>query len=286
MRVLLTSKDLVEQIRANQKQAAEALLVRGITPRLAIVLTIDSPVTNSYMGMKQRYGANLGATVDVHRIDLADAPAKIAELNADKSVHAIIVQLPLSDTSQTEEIVNLVAPQKDVDGLGEKATFIPATPMAILWLIAGHKVDMHHKKVVLVGRGKLVGAPLEKLLGDEGIDVTVATRSTTPDIPAVTRNADVIITATGFHGAVHSDMVKDGAVVVDAGVASEGNKTIGDLSPDIYERDDLLVTPQKGGVGPLTVCALFENVLNAAGGTLEGGSATVFYAADKEKAQA
>jgi methylenetetrahydrofolate dehydrogenase (NADP+)/methenyltetrahydrofolate cyclohydrolase len=72
-------------------------------------------------------------------------------------------------------------------------------------------------------------------------------------------------------------MVKQGAVVVDAGVASEGNKTIGDLSPDVYERDDLMVTPQKGGVGPLTVCALFENVLNAAGGTLEGGSATVFY---------
>lgn len=280
MGVLLTSKDLVTQIKANQHAAARALIARGITPKLAIILTIDSPVTDAYMKMKQKYGADLGAHVDVHRIDVGEVPSVITKLNADSSVHAIIVQLPLSDPDRTDEIVNLVAPEKDVDGLGGKATYIPATPMAILWLIAGHNIDLHGKKVVLVGRGKLVGAPLERLLGDENIEVNVATRSTTPDIPAVTRMADVIITATGHHGAITSDMVKQNAVVVDAGVASEGNKTIGDLSPDVYERTDLFVTPLKGGVGPLTVCALFENVLNAAGGTLEGGSATVFYKGD------
>jgi methylenetetrahydrofolate dehydrogenase (NADP+)/methenyltetrahydrofolate cyclohydrolase len=273
---LMTSKEPVAQIKTNQLQSAEQLKASGITPKLAIVVTVDSPVINAYMKMKQKYGADLGAEVEVHRITVNEAADTLAQLNADEAVHGIIVQLPLADTDRTEEVVNQVAPEKDVDALGSRASFIPATPMAILWLIAGYNVDLHSKKVVLVGRGKLVGAPLERLLQDEGVDVTVATRSTTPDIPAVVRTADVIITATGHHGAVQSDMIKEGAVVVDAGVAGEGGKTVGDLNPDVYEREDLLVTPTKGGVGPLTVCALFENVLTAAGAATQR-SATVFY---------
>lgn len=272
----MKSAELVAHIKEHQRAAATALIANSITPRLAIVVTIDSPVTNAYLKMKQAYGASMGIAVDVHKITVDEAPALIEKLNASKAVHAIIMQLPLSDPTRTEEIVNLVDPAKDVDGLGTQAKFVPATPMAILWLIAAYRVDLHHKKVVLIGRGKLVGAPLEKLMQDEGVDVTVATRSTTPDIPALTRTADVIITATGSPGAVAANMVKPGAVVVDAGVASEGNKTVGDLDEDVYARDDLLVTPAKGGVGPLTVCALFENTLTAAGGK-PTNSATVFY---------
>ncbi|MBI4033702.1 bifunctional 5,10-methylene-tetrahydrofolate dehydrogenase/5,10-methylene-tetrahydrofolate cyclohydrolase, partial [Candidatus Saccharibacteria bacterium] len=113
------------------------------------------------------------------------------------------------------------------------------------------------------GRGKLVGAPLEKILKDSGIKVEVADRKT-PDLQAATLQADVIITATGSPAILYPAMIKQGAVVVDAGVASEEGRTIGDLAPEVYERQDLTITPQKGGVGPLTVGALFENVIRAA----------------------
>ncbi len=124
-------------------------------------------------------------------------------------------------------------------------------------------MDLRGKKVLLVGRGKLVGKPLERMLKDSGIDVWSTDRSTT-DLKAETLKADVIITATGSPAILYPDMIKQGAVVVDAGVAGEEGKTVGDLAPEVYERDDLSVTPTKGGVGPLTVCALFENVIRAA----------------------
>jgi methylenetetrahydrofolate dehydrogenase (NADP+)/methenyltetrahydrofolate cyclohydrolase len=136
--------------------------------------------------------------------------------------------------------------------------------MAILWLLAGYNVDLSTKRVVLLGRGRLVGAPLERELKASGVAVTVADRDT-KDVKTVTLAADVIISATGSPGVLKSDMIKRGAVVIDAGVAGEQGKTTGDLDPAIYEkRDDLTVTPRRGGVGPLTVCALFENVIRAA----------------------
>jgi methylenetetrahydrofolate dehydrogenase (NADP+)/methenyltetrahydrofolate cyclohydrolase len=135
--------------------------------------------------------------------------------------------------------------------------------MAILWLLAGYNVSLEGKKILLIGRGKLVGAPLERIMLDSGLDVTVADRST-HDLKTQMHDADVIITATGSPAILYADMIKQGAVVVDAGVASESGKTVGDLAADVYERDDLTITPTKGGVGPLTVCALFDNVIRAA----------------------
>jgi methylenetetrahydrofolate dehydrogenase (NADP+)/methenyltetrahydrofolate cyclohydrolase len=136
--------------------------------------------------------------------------------------------------------------------------------MAILWLLAGYNVDLRGKKVVLVGRGRLVGAPLERELLASGVDVATVDKDT-KNIAASVLTADVIISAAGSPGVLRGDMIKHGAVVVDAGVAGEQGKTSGDLDPAIYEqRDDLVITPQKGGVGPLTVCALFENVIRAA----------------------
>lgn len=275
---LLRSKELVETIKTKQATAVKAMQhTMPAKPKLAIVVTVENPVIDVYMRMKQKYGADLGIDVDIHRVPQAQAIETIEKLNQDPAVSGIIVQLPLEDPSQTESIVNRVAPEKDVDALGDNATFIPATPMAILWLLAGHHIDLHSKKVVLVGRGPLVGKPLQRLLTAEGIDITVATRSLTPDIAAVTRQADVIITATGSPGALRADMIKPEAIVVDAGTASEGGKTVGDVAPDVYERDDLTVTPTKGGVGPLTVCALFENVLRAAGANLGEGSLPLYY---------
>jgi len=261
---MLNGRELAEFIQERQGHAVRGLRQQwNIAPKLAIVVTVDNPVINVYMRLKQRYGNDIQIEVDVHRVEQVEVPSLIDQLNTDNSVHGIIVQLPLADPSQTDQIVDLVSPTKDVDALGANATYDPATPMAILWLLAGYNVDLAGKKIILVGRGKLVGAPLERILLTSGFDVSVVTRST-PELKAVVKEADIIITATGSPAVLDASMIKQGAVVVDAGVASEDGKTVGDLAPDVYERDDLTLTPQKGGVGPLTVCALFENVIRAA----------------------
>jgi len=261
---LLNGLELAGFIKERQAHAVRGLRqAGGVAPKLAIVATIDHPVINVYMRMKKRYGADILIDVDIYKVAQADAVATIEKLNADSTVHGIIVQLPLENPAETETVVNAVAPEKDVDALGKNAQFDPATPMAILWLLAGYNIALEGKKVLLIGRGKLVGAPLERMLSASGIDVSVADRSTT-DLKAETLQADVIITATGSPAILYSDMIKQGAVVVDAGVAGEEGKTVGDVAPEVYERDDLSITPTKGGVGPLTVCALFENVIRAA----------------------
>lgn len=247
-----------------------ALLQAGhVQPKLAIVATIDHPVINVYMRMKKKYGADILVDVDVHQVPQAEAPATIKRLNADTTVHGIIVQLPLGRPEETDAIVNMVAPEKDVDALGRHAQFDPATPMAILWLLAGYNIDLRGKRILLVGRGKLVGAPLERMLKASELDVSVADRAT-QDLKAATAEADVIITATGSPAILSPDMIKRDAVVVDAGVAGEEGKTVGDMAPEMYQRDDLTLTPPKGGVGPLTVCALFENVIRAARRVADG----------------
>lgn len=266
---LLNGKELAEFIKERQAHEVRALRQAWhVQPKLAILVTIDHPVINVYMRMKKKYGADILIDVDVHRVKQDDVASTLKELNEDPSVHGIIIQLPLERPEETEELVNLVSPEKDVDALGADATFDPATPMAILWLLAGYNVELQGKKILLVGRGKLVGAPLERMLLGSGFDVSVADRSTT-DLKAATSDADVIITATGSPAILFPDMIKQGAVVVDAGVAGEEGHTVGDLAPEVYDRDDLTITPTKGGVGPLTVCALFDNVIRAARRTVQ-----------------
>lgn len=264
MQKLLNGRELAGFIKERQAGQVRSLRqAHHIEPRLAIVVTVDNPVIDVYMRLKKRYGADIGIEVDIHRVKQTEVADLLDKLNADDSVHGIIIQLPLEDTTQTEELVNKVAPAKDVDALGAKAVFDPATALAIVWLLAGYNVDLRDKHILLIGRGKLVGAPLEKMLKKSGLNVTVIGRQI-DDLKVETLKADVIITATGSPAILYSDMLKEGAVVVDAGVASEDGKTVGDLSPEVYDRDDLTVTPAKGGVGPLTVCALFDNVIRAA----------------------
>jgi methylenetetrahydrofolate dehydrogenase (NADP+)/methenyltetrahydrofolate cyclohydrolase len=266
---LLNGQDIADYVKQRQAQQVRALRqAHDIAPKLAIVVTIDNPVIDLYIRLKQQYGADILIDVDVHRVKQTEVEQTLNMLSVDDSIHAIIVQLPLEDPTETERIVNLVVPHKDVDALGDAAEFDPATPMAILWLLSGYNVDMRGKRVLLIGRGKLVGAPLEKMLLASEVDVHVADRSTT-DLKAETLEADIIITATGSPAILYPDMIKQGAVVVDAGVASEDGKTVGDVAPEVYDRDDLTITPTKGGVGPLTVCALFENVIRAAQRTVK-----------------
>lgn len=261
---MLNGSELAGFIKERQAHEVRSLRqAMQVQPKLAIVVTVEHPAIDVYMRMKQRYGADILIDVDVHRVKQSEAKQVIASLNADSSVHGIIVQLPLEDPLQTDEIVDSVVPAKDVDALGKDAVLEPATPLAILWLLAGYNIALEGKHVVLVGRGKLVGSPLERILSASGYDVEVVD-SKTQNSEEVVRSGDVIITATGRPGLVTSDMIKEGAVVVDAGVAGEQGKTVGDLADDVYERDDLTITPRKGGVGPLTICALFDNVIRAA----------------------
>lgn len=261
---LLNGRDIADFVKERQAHQVRGLRqAHGINPKLAIVVTVDNPVIDVYMRLKAQYGEDILVDVDIHRVQQTEVENTLSMLSNDESVHGIIVQLPLQDPSETDRIVNLVAPEKDVDGLGSASQFDPATPMAIMWLLSGYNVDLANKRVLLIGRGKLVGAPLEKMLLDSGVDVHVADRKT-EDLKAETLQADIIITATGRPAILYPDMIKEKAVVVDAGVASEDGKTVGDVASEVYERDDLTITPVKGGVGPLTVCALFENVIRAA----------------------
>ena len=261
---LLNGRELAEFIKERQAKQVRALRqARGIAPKLSIVITTDHPAIQTYVRMKQRYGADILVDVEINQVKQSEVKELIAVKNADPTIHGIIVQLPLADPTETDEICNSVAPTKDVDALGKDAVYEPATPMAIMWLLAGYNVELNGKKIVLLGRGKLVGAPLEKRLQTSGYDVVVIDRKSTDKIEQVAE-ADIIITATGQPGILHSAMIKPGAVVVDAGVAGEQGKTVGDLADDVRQRIDLIITPEKGGVGPLTICALFDNVIRAA----------------------
>lgn len=262
----LNGKELAGFIKERQAQAVRSLVqAHAIQPRLAIIRTNPDPVVDSYMKLKQSYGSDIGVQVDVHTIDQSEAMTLIQQLNNDTAVHGIIVQIPLPDTSQTTDVLDAVAAHKDADGLAQQTDFDPATPMAIMWLLAGYNVNLTDKKVVVVGHGRLVGRPLVAMLRDSGVSVTVADKRTPhSDLVALLRTADIIITATGVPELVTADMVQPNAVLIDAGVATDSNGLVGDVADDVRELPGITITPKQGGVGPLTVCALFENVIKAA----------------------
>jgi len=265
MAKLLNGSELVGYIKERQARQVRALRqAHRVFPKLAIVKsTTASEVIDVYVRMKQRYGDDILIETVVETLDEADMPAAIARLNAEESIHGIIIQLPLADPAKTDEIVNLVAPKKDVDGLGKNAEFDSATAGAINWLLAGYGVDLNAKKIAIVGNGRLVGAPLAKMWTDSGYDVKVLDKST-DDLAGAIRQSDIVVSATGVPRLITADMVNIGATVVDAGTASENGVIVGDIEPAIRERDDVKVTPEKGGVGPLTIAALFDHVIEAA----------------------
>lgn len=261
---LLNGKEIADFIKERQAHEVRRLVQsEKIQPKLAIVRTNPDPVVDSYMRIKQGYGDDIGVKVDVHTIEQGQSLDTIARLNSDKSVHGIIVQIPLPDPSQTDEVLNAVAPDKDVDGLRKGSLFDAPTPMAINWLLVGYNVNMVGKTIVVVGEGRLVGRPLIELWKKSGIEALSASKKT-DNLSDLTRQADILVSATGVPGLITSDMVKGDAVIVDAGVATDSNGLIGDVAEDVRELPDIKITPIKGGVGPLTVCALFDNVLRAA----------------------
>ena len=257
----LNGSELAGFIKERQAKQVRALRQAWhINPRLAIVTDVENPVIEMYMRLKQRYGADILIDVEIHRVPAGGALEVIQELNNRDDVQGIILQLPISNSDQTDELLESIREDKDVDGLRKRAIFQAATPTAISWLLAGYGVDLKNKKVAIVGRGRLVGAPLEKMWLKSGVDVTVF--ETGDDLSQLI-NYDIIVSATGVPGLIKSRMIKPKAVVIDAGTASENGKIIGDASEEVRQRNDVIITPKKGGVGPLTVSALFDNVITA-----------------------
>lgn len=265
MTKLLNGSELVGYIQERQARQVRALRQASrVFPRLVIIKsTASSSVIDTYVRMKQRYAEEILIETVVETLPEADMPAAIERHNADPLVHGIIVQLPLADPGLTDQIVNQIAPEKDLDGLGQDAKYDSATATAINWLLSGYGVDLRDKAIALVGNGRLVGAPLARMWQASGYNVTVMDINTT-DMELALRQSDVIVTATGVPGLIKSDMIQIGAVVVDAGTASEDGVIVGDVESAVRERDDLTITPAKGGVGPLTIAALCDNVIQAA----------------------
>jgi methylenetetrahydrofolate dehydrogenase (NADP+)/methenyltetrahydrofolate cyclohydrolase len=261
---ILNGSDLAGYIQERQLGQVRALRqAHSIMPRLAIVRTNPDPIVDSYMRLKQNYGNAIGVEVDVHTIDQSKSLETINKLNKDDSVHGIIVQIPLPDPKQTDEILNAVTSTKDVDGLAATTSFDAPTPVAINWLLAGYNIDLRGKNLVIVGHGRLVGRPLARIWATQDLKVTIADKAT-DNLADITKQADILVCATGVPALITASMIKPEAVIVDAGVATDSNGLIGDVAKNVRELPNITITPEKGGVGPLTVCALFDNVIRSA----------------------
>ena len=236
----------------------------GVQPKLVIIMSKHADeVIEKYVSLKQSYANDVLIEVDVVKCAVDAMPAKIAELNSDGAVHGIVVQLPLDDVSKTDEIVDMIVSEKDVDGLGSDADYVSATAEAIDWLLAGYNVDLKAGKIAIIGRGRLVGAPLEKMWSKRGLAVTTLDEHS-KDTARVLNRSTVIVSAAGAPRIVTSEMVPKKATVVDAGTVSENGQIVGDVDDSVHERLDVSLTPKIGGVGPMTVCVMFDHVIQAA----------------------
>ncbi len=254
---LLNGRELAGFIKERQARQVRAMSKK---PKLLIIRDSDNPVIMKYVNLKIKYGEDIGIIVeDYCAKDSTDIATKIKSANQDSEVSGIIIQLPILDKSKTDELCNLIAPEKDVDGLGVNAKFDSATATAINWLLTGYDIKLNQSKIAIVGRGKLVGMPLFKMFKASNYDVSLFHRG---DDLTMLKDYDIIITATGVPELINNTMVKPGACIVDAGTASEDGVLKGDLAPEVRDRNDLsALTPITGGVGPLTVTCLFDHVV-------------------------
>lgn len=268
----LNGAELRDFIKERQAKQVRALRQSWrVFPKLVIFYSSESPVTETYMRLKEKYGEDILIEVERRKVDIELMKEEIQKANLDENVHGIIVQLPLENENgeklsknENEAILSEISKEKDVDGLNG-GDFVPATAQAINWLLAGYNISLEGKKVAVVGQGRLVGAPLSKMLENSGVTVSKFDEFNSKEMIKTLKDFDVVITAVGKPGLITSEMLKSKAVVVDAGTASEGGEIKGDVSDEVRKnRKDLTITPIKGGVGPLTVASLIDNVIVAA----------------------
>lgn len=271
----LDGKATLATIKGELRERIAALQARGITPGLGTVLVGDDPGSQWYVNAKHKDCAEVGITSI--RKDLpatatqAEVEAVIDELNDDENCTGFLIQQP---TGLDEvALLSRVKPEKDVDGLhpvnlgklvlGEEAP-LPCTPMGVIELLRRYDVPLNGAEVVVVGRGLTVGRPLGLILTRRSENATaILCHTGTKDLAAHTKNADVIVAAAGVPGLITKDMVKQGAAVLDVGVSRVGGKVAGDIAPDVAEVAGFM-SPNPGGVGPMTRALLLTNVVEAA----------------------
>ena len=252
--MVLSGNDLVAYIQQRQYQAVSSLRKKL---KLAIVRQGVNPSTDVYMRVKKAYGQDLGIDVVIFNEQAKDLIDRIKTLNIDEAITGIIVQLPLVDAKLTDEAISTIDINKDVDGLAPNSRFEAATPKAIIWLLAGYNIDLKDKHIAIVGQGRLVGLPLARAL-DKLTNNLVRLDENDKNIAEQLLGSDIIISATGRAGLIESEWVKSGAVVIDVGSPES------ELSEKLRLRDDIKISSNPGGVGPVTVAALFDNVIIAA----------------------
>ena len=265
-------------------EVAKLKATHGITPGLAVVLVGEDPASQVYVRSKGKQTVECGMNSFEHKLDASvsqdELLAKVAELNADPSVHGILVQLPLPKHMDDLAVIDAIDPAKDVDGFhainagrlmtggkGSAAPMVPCTPLGCLLLLRDHLGNMSGLNAVVVGRSNIVGKPMAQLLLQESCTVTVA-HSRTKDLPSVCRAADILVAAVGRPEMVRGDWIKPGATVIDVGINridAEGGKTrlVGDVATAEAREVAGAVTPVPGGIGPMTIACLLANTVTA-----------------------
>jgi methylenetetrahydrofolate dehydrogenase (NADP+)/methenyltetrahydrofolate cyclohydrolase len=285
---LIDGRVIAEQIHAETAQRVIALKARGIQAALAFVRVGEDPASQVYVGMKERAATRLGIRSQTHVLNAAASESEllalIEKLNLDACIHGILVQAPLPAHIRAPRIYSAVAPTKDVDGfhpinigklvLGDPDGFTPCTPAGIQQLLIRSQVTTDGAEVVILGRGDIVGKPMAVMLAQKNkhanATVTIC-HSRTRDIAAHCRRADILIAAMGVPEFVKADMVKPGAVVIDVGVnrisepgAKGGSRLVGDVDFAGVQPLAGRITPNPGGVGPMTIAMLMRNTVRAA----------------------
>lgn len=274
---ILDGKALAAEIRSEVKTQVAALAEKGVSTALAVILVGDDSASQVYVRNKIKACEDTGIRSLEFRMPAETTQqqllAKIAELNADENVDGILVQLPLPKQINADAVISAIDPAKDVDGfhvanagalVTGKQGFVPCTPFGVMRLIEKSGVDPRGKSAVIVGRSNIVGKPMALLLLAADATVTVA-HSRTPDLCAVTRNADILVAAVGRAKLIKADMVKPGAVVIDVGMnRDENGKLCGDVDFSEVKAIAGSITPVPGGVGPMTIAMLMQNTALAA----------------------
>lgn len=274
--IIMDGKAVSALVRREVKERAALLASKGVKPGLAVVLVGDDPASQVYVRQKEKACDEVGfasfmrylpaSTDERELLDLIDG------LNSDPAVHGILVQLPLPKHIDKDRVAEAIRPEKDVDGfhpinvgrltLGIE-TMEPCTPKGIVYLLEHYGIDIEGKRAVVVGRSNIVGKPVSLLLLSRNATVTVC-HSRTKDLAGVTRQADILVAATGKPKMINSSMVKEGAVVVDVGITRTQSGLIGDVDFDAVKEVASYITPVPGGIGPMTIAMLLLNALKAA----------------------
>jgi methylenetetrahydrofolate dehydrogenase (NADP+)/methenyltetrahydrofolate cyclohydrolase len=291
---LLDGKALAAQIRAEVAERVAAMVARGVRPALTVVLVGDDPASGVYVRSKGKACLEAGMGSDTILLP-ADTPeaellAVIDRLNADATVHGILIQMPVPPHIDADKVLRRVDPAKDVDGfhpinvgklvLGDPTAFRPATPYGIQEMLIRSGIETSGANAVVVGRSTLVGRPMASLLmlpGPAGNATVTVCHSRTRDLPGTCRRADILIVAIGRANFIGADAVKPGATVIDVGINQfpdatrpRGYRLVGDVDFDAVREVAGAITPVPGGVGPMTIAMVLSNTLQAA--TLQGGA--------------